>query len=202
MGTSSVPQAGKNGYLSPCAHCGADNGVTATTCWRCESPIESPSPTGLDLMLGRDRAPATPATPADPHDQSATVHDARRPPEGEPSFFPVLREEVPGTPDAANDAPGAQARKPARSRTRSAQITLAIAAVLVLVIAYAPDLFDAASPTATAADPRDARPTPTVSVAQTAPPAAPAAVVVPAVPASPACTPAVDALGLCPAPVH
>jgi hypothetical protein len=210
MGTSSVSQAGKYVYLSPCAHCGADNGVTATNCWRCESAIASSGPTGLDLMLGRDRTPAPAA--ADPNDQSATVHDARRPAEGEPSFFPVLREEVPGTPDAANDAPGAEAPRVLKSRTLSAKLSLALAAALVAVIAFAPDLFDAPPPVPAvavatpAADLRDARLTPIAHVAATTAAVAPketsSAVVPPAAPPSPACTAAVDALGLCPAPVH
>lgn len=84
MGTSSAAQAGPYSYLRPCPKCSADNGVTAEQCWRCEA------------MLGYLRPPRRAVAPAaDPQ--------AHLPGDAEPSFFPVLREEVPGEEAAAND---------------------------------------------------------------------------------------------------
>jgi hypothetical protein len=98
MGTSSAAQAGQFAYLTPCLRCGADNGITAEVCWRCEAPLAARSPGGLELRTAHERA--------DEHDQAIASQDTRRNAEAEPSFFPVLREEVPGEPGAANDAPG------------------------------------------------------------------------------------------------
>jgi hypothetical protein len=200
MGTSSVPQAGKYGYLSPCVHCGADNGITATLCWRCDAVLEATGPSAVDQLLGRERA----ARPADPHDQSAAVHDARRSAEGEPSFFPVLREEVTGAPDAANDEPaGASDEPPLRRRSRSrrnASVTASLlaAGALIAVIAFAPDWLDGPQAPLPAAAVDSAATASTLRASYVAPttasPTSPAAEA-PA-PAS-SCTPAVVALGLC-----
>lgn len=147
MGTSSVPQAGKYGYLLPCTHCGADNGMTATLCWRCDTALPSSGPPGIDALLGHQGPPP----PGDPHDQSTAATHARHSAEGEPSFFPVLHEEVPG---AANDGPslgplpdgladdGPFARPPARTSRPTATWCLLAAGVLIAVIAFGPDLLE------------------------------------------------------------
>jgi hypothetical protein len=210
MGISSVPQAGKFGYLSPCTHCGADNGITATLCWRCDTALESSGPSAVDQLLGRERPAAPPAAPpTDLHDQSAAAHHARHSAEGEPSFFPVLREEVTGTPDAANDEPPGAGddtpphRKSRTPRNASVMASLLAAGALIAVIAFAPDWLDGLQAplprapidgAATVSTLRAAYVAPTAQAA-TPPVAVPPAAEAPA--AASSCTPAVVALGLC-----
>ena len=221
MGTSTAAQAGPYTYLRPCPQCSADNGITAELCWRCDAVLGYPRPR-------RHVAPQVPGASAadapDQHDQAAAGLETRRQAEGEPSFFPVLREEVPDDTSAANDGPQFDPETaasfdddqplapPPRSRSRqSAWQLLLAAAAIVAAIVVGPTLFD---------DTRGASPVAQrLAAPATLPAAAPVVAThagytltadgrVAAVPAPrpaapvappPGCTAAVVALGLCPA---
>lgn len=194
MGTSSAAPAGKFTYLTSCTRCGADNGITAEVCWCCEAALAARSPSGLELRAAHDRA--------DEHDQAIASQDPRKNAEGEPSFFPVLREELPGEPGAANDAPWSSPDDapfaqdvPARSVLRSRGWVLLGAGLMLatillghyLVDSTAPPMFEAprvASPVARHAVPLPAAFSTTAPRDKTAAP-------------TESCTAPVVALGLC-----
>lgn len=210
MGTlSAVQAAGPYTYLRPCPHCSADNGVTAELCWRCDAVLVYPRQRRHTSSLPQKPSPAD---SPDQHDQATAGLETRREAEGEPSFFPVLREEVPDETGAANDGPQFDPATAASfvddnplaspPRPRSNRLTwqlLLAAAAIVGAIVMGPSLFDdmrgtspAAPPATGAVVPAPAGDTPTAEGRVTAVPAAPVAL-------PPGCTAAVLALGLCPA---
>jgi hypothetical protein len=85
MGTSVAAEARRPAYLMHCPSCRAENGVTASSCWNCEKQL----------------VPRRTVSVTAPAGQATAVKRTRA--EGEPSFFPVLREEIPGSESAAND---------------------------------------------------------------------------------------------------
>lgn len=131
-------------YLMPCAHCGADNGVTAGSCWRCEASLVLPRPDWLgapEPELEPEPEPEVEAAP-DPHDQALAAQEPRKRAEHEASFYPVLRQELPGEESAANDGvvldvwPGQPPAATPRGRSRRLTLLggcgLALALALVL----------------------------------------------------------------------
>src|SRR5687768_12057088 len=87
MGTLVAAEARRHAYLMHCPSCRAENGVTASSCWNCEKQL-------LPRRTAAGQAAAGTAESADKHDQAGAAHDKRTRAEGQPSFFPVLREEI------------------------------------------------------------------------------------------------------------
>ena len=171
MGTTNAVQVRDGLHLIPCPYCAADNGSTARSCWRCEAVL-TPRPQLGDPDLPCEAAPAETSAPDMPHTA------------GEPSFFPVLRDELEEQPSAANDdaspdlASIIQLRQRAADRKRTLMLagaSLGLCAVLLGWYHLAPPPSATAPSTATAIATAPAPSTVVASADGVAPPAPPVA---------------------------